>query len=94
MFKSKFIDAFQNQIKQKLSIQTMILTFVIVVVLSIISSYIQINHENLNNKRDFDIHILEIELLAKTSLVEAIVNHNQNQGTSIRTHSNFEENNS
>lgn len=77
MFKSKFIDAFQNQIKQKLSIQTMILTFVIVVVLSIISSYIQINHENLNNKRDFDIHILEIELLAKTSLVEAIVNHNQ-----------------
>lgn len=77
MFKSKFIDAFQNQIKQKLSIQTMILTFVIVIVLSIISSYIQINHENLNNKRDFDIHILEIELLAKTSLVEAIVNHNQ-----------------
>ena len=77
MFKSKFIDAFQNQIKQKLSIQTMSLTFVIVVVLSIISSYIQINHENLNNKRDFDIHILEIELLAKTSLVEAIVNHNQ-----------------
>lgn len=55
MFKSKFIDAFQNQIKQKLSIQTMILTFVIVIVLSIISSYIQINHENLNNKRDFDI---------------------------------------
>lgn len=77
MFKSKFIDAFQNQIKQKLSIQTMIMTFVIVIVLSIISSYIQIYHENLNNKRDFDIHILEIELLAKTTLVEAIVDHNE-----------------
>jgi PAS domain S-box-containing protein len=66
-----------KQIRQGLSIQTMISTFIIVIILSFVSSYVQIYQENLDNEKELLSDISQMGNTIKPSLMDAVYKHDE-----------------